>query len=83
MDQAVELLRSSKRIIILSGAGISTSCGIPGESAISYENEAYRQPDFRSADGIYAKLQDEGVYDLDDPQQMFDIDYFRRHPEVF
>lgn len=39
--------------------------------------------DFRSADGLYAKLQEEGQYDLDDPQQMFDIRYFKNHPEVF
>lgn len=68
VDDAVELLRNAKRIIVLSGAGISTSCGIP---------------DFRSATGLYAQLQQEGKYDLDDPQQMFDIGYFREHPEVF
>jgi NAD-dependent histone deacetylase SIR2 len=68
VDDAIELLRNAKRIIVLSGAGISTSCGIP---------------DFRSASGLYAGLQAEGKYDLDDPQQMFDISYFREHPEVF
>lgn len=68
VDDAVELLRNAKRILVLSGAGISTSCGIP---------------DFRSATGLYASLQAEGKYELDDPQQMFDIAYFREHPEVF
>lgn len=68
VDDAIELLRNAKRIIVLSGAGISTSCGIP---------------DFRSTNGLYAQLHDEGNYDLDDPQQMFDITYFREHPEVF
>jgi len=68
VDDAIELLRNAKRIIVLSGAGISTSCGIP---------------DFRSANGLYAQLHAEGKYDLDDPQQMFDIHYFREHPEVF
>lgn len=42
-----------------------------------------RAPDFRSADGLYAKLQAEGRYELDDPQQMFDIRYFKNHPDVF
>ncbi|CAK9786205.1 SIR2-domain-containing protein [Cutaneotrichosporon oleaginosum] len=65
---ALALLRSARRIMVLSGAGISTSCGIP---------------DFRSATGLYATLQAEGKYELDDPQQMFDIAYFREHPEVF
>ncbi|WWD21658.1 hypothetical protein CI109_106144 [Kwoniella shandongensis] len=68
VEDALNLLRTSKRIIILSGAGISTSCGIP---------------DFRSSTGLYAQLQDEGRYELDDPQQMFDIRYFRERPEVF
>lgn len=68
VDDAVELLAKAKNIMVLSGAGISTSCGIP---------------DFRSATGLYANLQKEGKYDLDDPQQMFDISYFREHPEVF
>jgi NAD-dependent histone deacetylase SIR2 len=68
VDDAVELLRNAKNIMVLSGAGISTSCGIP---------------DFRSATGLYAQLHAEGKYELDDPQQMFDISYFREHPEVF
>lgn len=68
VEDALNLLKTSKNIMVLSGAGISTSCGIP---------------DFRSATGLYATLQAEGKYDLDDPQQMFDISYFREHPEVF
>ncbi|KAI9636209.1 DHS-like NAD/FAD-binding domain-containing protein [Dioszegia hungarica] len=68
VDDAVSLLRHAKNIIVLSGAGISTSCGIP---------------DFRSANGLYAQIQEDGEYDLSDPQEMFDIRYFREQPEVF
>ncbi|KAJ7583182.1 SIR2-domain-containing protein [Mycena floridula] len=65
IKDAVDLIRSSKRILILTGAGISVSCGIP---------------DFRSRNGVYASL---NQYDLDDPQQMFDMDYFKENPAVF
>ncbi|KAF7308536.1 Deacetylase sirtuin-type domain-containing protein [Mycena chlorophos] len=65
VEDAVRLIRDSRRILILTGAGISVSCGIP---------------DFRSQDGIYASLRQNGQYDLDDPQQMFDISYFRENP---
>ncbi|TYJ55473.1 hypothetical protein B9479_003863 [Cryptococcus floricola] len=68
LSDALDLLKNAKKIIVLSGAGISTSCGIP---------------DFRSSTGLYAQLQNEGKYELDDPQQMFDIRYFREKPEVF
>lgn len=46
---------------------MSVSCGIP---------------DFRSRDGIYARLAVD-FPDLPDPQAMFDIDYFRRDPRPF
>lgn len=49
-------------------SGISTSVGIP---------------DFRSKDGIYAQLQKEGKYNLADPQEMFDKEYFLRDPSCF
>ncbi|KIM44834.1 hypothetical protein M413DRAFT_363794 [Hebeloma cylindrosporum] len=65
---AVQLIRQSQRILILTGAGISVSCGIP---------------DFRSRDGLYASLKSKGEYELDDPQQMFDIRYFKENPSVF
>ncbi|KAG6861268.1 hypothetical protein C0995_002076 [Termitomyces sp. Mi166 len=68
VSDAVNLIRSSRRILVLTGAGISVSCGIP---------------DFRSRDGLYASLKNRGQYDLDDPQQMFDINYFRENPAVF
>lgn len=65
LDDAVRLISESKKIMILTGAGVSVSCGIP---------------DFRSENGIYSML---GEYQLDDPQQMFDIDYFREAPHIF
>ncbi|KAF9564294.1 SIR2-domain-containing protein [Agrocybe pediades] len=68
IQDAVDLIRKSQRILILTGAGISVSCGIP---------------DFRSRDGLYSSLKTKGEYDLDDPQQMFDINYFRENPSVF
>ena len=37
-------------------------------------------PDFRSEDGIYKML---GEYNLPDPTAIFEINYFKEHPEVF
>lgn len=49
IDDAVKLLKESKNIIVLTGAGISTSLGIP---------------DFRSKDtGLYAQLEHLGLSD--------------------
>lgn len=65
LEDVVGLLSKAKKVLIVTGAGVSVSCGIP---------------DFRSETGIYSRLQE---YQLDDPQQMFDIDYFRETPEIF
>ncbi|KAF9305523.1 NAD-dependent histone deacetylase sir2 [Mortierella antarctica] len=65
LEQVVELLKTSKRIMVLTGAGVSVSCGIP---------------DFRSPDGIYARLSE---FALDDPTQMFDLEVFCDRPELF
>ncbi|KAL0964225.1 hypothetical protein UPYG_G00321070 [Umbra pygmaea] len=67
LEDVVRLLHESKKILVLTGAGVSVSCGIP---------------DFRSRDGIYARLAID-FPDLPDPQAMFDIDYFRRDPRPF
>ncbi|KIW67415.1 hypothetical protein PV04_06674 [Phialophora macrospora] len=47
LDHAVSLFKSSRNIVVLTGAGISTSLGVP---------------DFRSANGVYNLLVD-SVYD--------------------
>ncbi|KAG2463361.1 NAD-dependent protein deacetylase sirtuin-1 [Polypterus senegalus] len=67
IEDVCRLLQECKKIIVLTGAGVSVSCGIP---------------DFRSRDGIYARLAID-FPDLPDPQAMFDIDYFRRDPRPF
>ena len=67
IHDAVRLLKSSKKIVVLTGAGVSVSCGIP---------------DFRSKDGVYARLSVD-FPNLPDPQAMFDIDFFRKDPRPF
>lgn len=53
--------------MVLTGAGISVSCGIP---------------DFRSKDGLYSRVA-KVFPDLRDPQSVFDIRLFRRDPRPF
>ncbi|KAJ3050259.1 NAD-dependent protein deacetylase sirtuin-1 [Rhizophlyctis rosea] len=65
IEDVVRLLKESKNIVVLTGAGVSVSCGIP---------------DFRSKNGIYSRLDE---FELNDPQEMFDIHYFRDKPETF
>lgn len=67
LEDVVSLVQRSKKIVVLTGAGVSTSCGIP---------------DFRSRDGIYARLSVD-FPDLPDPQAMFDINYFRKDQRPF
>ncbi|XP_016343380.1 NAD-dependent protein deacetylase sirtuin-1-like [Sinocyclocheilus anshuiensis] len=67
LEDVIRLLKERKKTLVLTGAGVSVSCGIP---------------DFRSRDGIYARLAVD-FPDLPDPQAMFDIDYFRRDPRPF
>lgn len=52
LTDVVRLIKNSKKIIVLTGAGVSVSCGIP---------------DFRSRDGIYSRLAQD-FPDLPDPQ---------------
>lgn len=67
IEDAIQLIKNSKKIVVLSGAGISTSAGLP---------------DFRSRDGIYVQIHAEHP-DLQDPGAMFDINYFRKNPLPF
>lgn len=67
IEQCIDLIQNSKNILVLTGAGCSVSCGIP---------------DFRSRDGIYARLRVD-FPDLPDPQSMFDIFYFEHDPRPF
>jgi len=69
IDDAVRLIKDAKKILVLTGAGISVSCGIP---------------DFRSTQGIYAQLRESEIgQTLADPQQMFDLKFFKENPSVF
>lgn len=67
IENVCETIMQSKNIIVLTGAGVSVSCGIP---------------DFRSRDGIYERLRIE-YPDMRDPQSMFDIGYFSKDPRPF
>ncbi|GAA6107786.1 NAD-dependent protein deacetylase sirtuin-1 isoform X1 [Tachysurus ichikawai] len=67
IEDVTRLLNDCKKILVLTGAGVSVSCGIP---------------DFRSRDGIYSRLAVD-FPDLPDPQAMFDIEYFKRDPRPF
>lgn len=80
LDDAVELLKESNDIVVLSGAGISTTVGIP---------------DFRSKQGRWSdscrifRLIATGLYNLvqdarfSDPQQLFYRDMFEQYPKEF
>lgn len=60
--------KPAQNVIVLSGAGISVAAGLP---------------DFRSpGSGIYDSLH-EKFDDLPAPEALFDIAYFREHPDAF
>lgn len=67
LEHVVELFQRCKSILVVTGAGISVSCGIP---------------DFRSRDGIYARLAKD-YPELSSPQAMFDLTFFKKHPAPF
>lgn len=71
MEELGEKLRDGvfQNIIVLAGAGISTSSGIP---------------DFRSQSGLYSMLDTYGAgVDLQNPTLIFSINYFKQNPIPF
>jgi len=67
LEDIAKHIKEASNVLVLTGAGVSVSCGIP---------------DFRSKDGVYARLAVD-FPDLPDPQAMFDIQYFRKDPRPF
>lgn len=67
IEMAANLIRSRSRIVVLTGAGISVSCGIP---------------DFRSRRGLYSRLKRE-YPELGKPEDMFDLEFFHKNPVPF
>ncbi|TYZ61117.1 hypothetical protein PybrP1_005093 [[Pythium] brassicae (nom. inval.)] len=63
----VRVLRKAKNVLVVAGAGMSVSCGIP---------------DFRSKDGIYAMIERMDTH-LPEPECLFQIEYFRQDPAPF
>ena len=68
LEDVVAALAKAKKVVVLAGAGISVSCGIP---------------DFRSKDGIYDMVQEMDLGLDDDPQCLFDLEFFMDDPEPF
>ncbi len=56
-----------KQVVILSGAGISTNSGIP---------------DYRSKNGVFAKLVKTGEYNVKTPETFFSRSFVNKHPEI-
>ncbi|CAM9302161.1 unnamed protein product [Ectocarpus sp. 12 AP-2014] len=67
LEKLVNLLRTCKRVVVVTGAGISVSCGIP---------------DFRSEHGVYDLVSrlDLGLSSAED---LFDLEFFVDDPEPF
>jgi NAD-dependent SIR2 family protein deacetylase len=67
-SSVVTLLQDCKNIVVLTGAGISVSCGIP---------------DFRTrGSGLYSTLNAE-EYGLSCPEELFDWEFFQENPQPF
>lgn len=69
IEDVIRLLKCSKRILVITGAGISVSCGIP---------------DFRSKDiGIYQNFDTKRFANIPSPELLFDLEYFKIDPKPF
>ncbi|KAA0159175.1 hypothetical protein FNF28_05969 [Cafeteria roenbergensis] len=69
LSLAAALISGARRIVVLVGAGISVSCGIP---------------DFRSPrTGLYDVIRAAGIDGLNEPQEIFDLAVFDADPQVF
>jgi NAD-dependent SIR2 family protein deacetylase len=67
LDHVVDRLRTARKIIVVSGAGISVSTGIP---------------DFRSRDGLYNTL-DCAKIGIPSAELLFDMGFFEIDPAPF
>ena len=66
-DDVTKWIREAKQVCIFAGAGMSTSAGIP---------------DFRSKNGLYQTI-DTVALGLSQPEELFDIHFFRHDPQPF
>lgn len=83
IDDAVDLLRTSKNIIVLTGAGVDHVIpSFVGRLTNTIQiSTSLGIPDFRSKEtGLYSQLQHLG---LSDPQEVFNISIFREDPSIF
>ena len=67
IENVVELFKKANNILVFTGAGVSTNSGIP---------------DYRSENGLYNKIK-QNYKDIANPEDMFDISYFRKDPKLF
>jgi NAD-dependent SIR2 family protein deacetylase len=68
IESVVNLIKERRNVVVLTGAGISVSCGIP---------------DFRSKDtGLYSILDAEEL-GLSCPEELFDWEVFQESPQPF
>lgn len=65
--EAAEKIKLAKNIIVMTGAGISVSCGIP---------------DFRSKTGIFQDIKKK-YPKIEDPKDVFGIKLFKSEPHIF
>jgi len=71
IEDVVQLIKKSSNILVISGAGVSVSCGIP---------------DFRSDQGLYGLIEKKeklAQFQLPQPECLFDIHYFIDDPKPF